>query len=68
MTNPIDVTKVRLQLDNELVKKQYGFSHDRRYYNGFLQGGSRILREEGIRGLYKGYAIFSTIYFKFEYM
>lgn len=56
MTNPIDVTKVRLQLDNELVTTQYGYTKPSRYYNGFFHGGLRIFKEEGIRGLYKGIA------------
>lgn len=54
VTNPIDVMKVRLQLDNELVTAKYGYNGPSRYYNGFLQGGLRIYKEEGIRGLYKG--------------
>ncbi|KAK2189606.1 hypothetical protein NP493_101g04040 [Ridgeia piscesae] len=56
VTNPIDVIKTRLQLDNELVT-----SADRslavfenRYYRGFVRGGVRIVHEEGARGLYKG--------------
>lgn len=55
VTNPIDVTKVRLQLDNELVAKRYGLNKSPNpYYNGLFNGGVRIVKEEGIQGLYKG--------------
>ena len=57
VTNPIDVTKVRLQLDNELVTSRCAYTGSSRYYNGFLQGGLRIYKEEGIRGFYKGWVI-----------
>lgn len=55
VTNPIDVIKTRMQLDNEL-----GSQHEsrnifhNRYYRGLVRGAARIAHEEGIRGLYKG--------------
>eukprot|EP00795_Rhopilema_esculentum_P009542 gene9542-17288_t len=52
VTNPIDVIKVRLQLDNELSASKSIFAD--RKYRGFFQGGIRIVQEEGVRGLYKG--------------
>ena len=48
VTNPIDVIKTRLQLDNELS------SSAQRKYNGLAMGIGRIVAEEGLRGLYKG--------------
>ncbi|XP_058965046.1 mitochondrial substrate carrier family protein ucpB-like [Pocillopora verrucosa] len=57
VTNPIDVIKTRMQLDNEL-----GSQHEsrnifhNRYYRGLVRGAARIAHEEGIRGLYKGIA------------
>ncbi|KAJ8302296.1 hypothetical protein KUTeg_021283, partial [Tegillarca granosa] len=54
VTNPIDVIKVRMQLENELAK-QKGIEHLRsRYYDGFVKGAARIVADEGILGLYKG--------------
>ena len=53
VTNPIDVVKVRLQLDNQLCRNKNIFEN--RYYRGFLRGGWVIIADEGIRGLYKGY-------------
>ena len=56
VTNPIDVIKIRMQLDNELSAKKGGVmsAMGSRYYRGFLRGCVRIVSEEGIRGLYKG--------------
>lgn len=57
VTNPVDVIKTRMQLDNEL-----GSQHEsrnifhNRYYRGLVRGAARIAHEEGIRGLYKGIA------------
>lgn len=48
VTNPVDVIKTRLQLDNELSSKA------QKRYNGFVRGLGRIVAEEGLRGLYKG--------------
>ncbi|XP_066283447.1 mitochondrial substrate carrier family protein ucpB-like [Branchiostoma lanceolatum] len=55
VTNPIDVIKVRMQLDNELRESGKAVSALReRYYQGFVRGSFTIARDEGIRGLYKG--------------
>lgn len=51
-TNPVDVVKTRLQLDNELSSRKDIFRD--RYYRGFFRGGAQIVRDEGVRGLYKG--------------
>jgi len=48
VTNPIDVIKVRLQLDNELSMKK------NRYYPGFFRGILVIIKDEGFIGLFKG--------------
>jgi len=59
---PVDVIKERLQVQ--------GASSSLHRYNGSLDAFRTILREEGLRGLYKGYAAtvysfgpFSAIYF-----
>jgi len=52
LTNPIDVVKVRLQLDNQLSGSKNIFAN--RYYKGFIRGGIVILKDEGVRGLFKG--------------
>lgn len=55
VTNPIDVIKTRMQLDNEL-----GSQHEsknifhNRYYRGLVRGAMTIAHEEGLKGLYKG--------------
>ena len=55
VTNPIDVIKTRMQLENEL-----GSQHEsrnifhNRYYRGLIRGAVRVAQEEGFRGLYKG--------------
>jgi len=55
VTNPIDVIKTRMQLENEL-----GSQHEsrnifhNRYYRGLVRGAVRIAQEEGLSGLYKG--------------
>jgi len=49
VTNRIDVIKTRLQLQGQLSKHQ----HDA-HYKGFVRGSMQIVRDEGIRGLYKG--------------
>lgn len=55
VTNPIDVIKIRMQLENELGSKHSSKNIFKdRYYKGFLRGGVRIFSEEGLRGLYKG--------------
>jgi hypothetical protein len=45
VTNPIDVLKIRLQIQGNTSPKRY---------TGFIQGGLRIFQEEGLRGLYRG--------------
>ncbi len=52
VTNPIDVIKVRLQLDNELSGSKNIFEN--RKYRGFVRGCIVIFNEEGIAGLLKG--------------
>ena len=52
-TNPIDVVKIRTQLQGELASHST-FARDRKY-KGLLGAGYRIYEKEGIRGLYKGY-------------
>ncbi|CAM1310879.1 Uncharacterised protein r2_g2119 [Pycnogonum litorale] len=51
VTNPIDVIKVRMQLEGELMLKG---EHLTRHYSGFTKGFSYIVTHEGARGLYKG--------------
>ncbi|KAI6660163.1 Mitochondrial substrate carrier family protein ucpB-like [Oopsacas minuta] len=51
ITNPIDVTKVRMQLEGELKSHTPLYN---RYYKGFLRGAVRILLDEGPRGWLKG--------------
>jgi hypothetical protein len=54
VTNPIDVIKIRMQLENEMAE-QKGLSHLKgRYYNGWVKGCATIVKDEGIAGLYKG--------------
>ena len=56
VTNPIDVIKIRMQLDQELAERQGNVATALRgrYYRGFLRGLVTIVRDEGILGLYKG--------------
>ncbi|XP_045165322.2 mitochondrial substrate carrier family protein ucpB-like [Mercenaria mercenaria] len=54
VTNPIDVVKIRMQLENEMAE-QKGLTHLKgRYYNGWVKGCATIVKDEGIPGLYKG--------------
>ncbi|XP_002741139.1 mitochondrial substrate carrier family protein ucpB-like [Saccoglossus kowalevskii] len=55
-TNPIDVVKIRMQLEGELAaQKGKGVAVlKNRYYDGFIKGGIKVVQDEGIRGLYKG--------------
>ena len=54
MTNPLDVIKIRMQLENEMME-QKGLSHMKgRYYDGLVKGCIKVVRDEGILGLYKG--------------
>ena len=58
VTNPVDVIKIRMQLDNELSKtkgKKLAQALGDRYYKGFLRGALQIAKDEGVKGLYKGY-------------
>ena len=50
ITLPIDTVKVRLQV------QLAGATGDALMYKGTFQGGHRIIVEEGLRGLWKGYA------------
>lgn len=58
VTNPIDVIKIRLQIQGELsTEKRHGLSSiygSSKHYRGMFHGCYTILREEGLRGLYKG--------------
>lgn len=50
MTNPIWVVKTRLQLQDKAIMQ----SHNTRLYSGATDCFKRIIREEGVRGLYRG--------------
>jgi hypothetical protein len=50
--NPIEVVKIRLQIQGELI------ANAPKKYRGFLHGIYTIGSEEGIAGLYKGYPFF----------
>ncbi|XP_072038142.1 mitochondrial substrate carrier family protein ucpB-like [Amphiura filiformis] len=56
VTNPVDVTKIRMQLEGELQREkgQLTTTYKGRYYKGIIRGMFRIAHDEGIRGLYKG--------------
>ncbi|XP_064651776.1 mitochondrial substrate carrier family protein ucpB-like [Lineus longissimus] len=55
VTNPIDVIKIRMQLDQELSSEnKISEILKGRYYRGILRGGVKIVRDEGLAGLYKG--------------
>eukprot|EP01083_Nonionella_stella_P014691 41230_1 len=58
VTNPIDVIKVRMQLEGELVKERSTSVslYKDRYYRGWIRGALRIVEDEGVLGLYKGLA------------
>lgn len=51
-TNPVDVVKVRLQMDGEGVAAA-GQAAGRRY-RGIFHAGSVLLRDEGLSGFYRG--------------
>lgn len=53
-TNPIDVTKIRMQLEGELNSANARSAYQQRYYKGIIRGALTIAKDEGIRGLYKG--------------
>ncbi|XP_002966666.2 mitochondrial substrate carrier family protein ucpB isoform X1 [Selaginella moellendorffii] len=48
VTNPVNVVKVRMQLDGALSATQ------ERHYQGLLKGIVRVSKEEGISGLWRG--------------
>lgn len=57
--NPIEVVKTRLQLQGEMQEERQQSTTARLYgkerkYKGMFRGGIEILKDEGIRGLYKG--------------
>lgn len=61
---PVDVVKERLQVQS--INQQHGESN----YTSSVNAASRIIKEEGLRGIYKGYFAtvlsygpFSAIYF-----
>ncbi|XP_072175418.1 mitochondrial substrate carrier family protein ucpB-like [Diadema setosum] len=54
VTNPVEVTKVRIQLEGELESKKALSALRQRYYKGLLHGLVTIAKDEGVRGLYKG--------------
>ncbi len=56
VTNPVDVTKIRMQLEGELrnEKGQLTSTYQKRYYKGIIRGMFKIAHDEGVRGLYKG--------------
>lgn len=65
---PLDISRTRHML---LATTK---SHGNIYYKGFLHTASRIYRDEGIRGLYKGYSVtavsipaFHSLYFALFY-
>eukprot|EP01062_Namystynia_karyoxenos_P010684 TRINITY_DN13800_c0_g1_i1.p1 TRINITY_DN13800_c0_g1~~TRINITY_DN13800_c0_g1_i1.p1 ORF type:complete len:343 (+),score=110.98 TRINITY_DN13800_c0_g1_i1:115-1029(+) len=49
-TNPVDVVKIRMQVDGEAAKRE---GRPKRY-TGMTSGMRTIFAEEGMRGLYKG--------------
>lgn len=54
-SSPIDVIKTRMQVDGELqAAKNVGEQMQNRYYQGFIRGSLRIIREEGFAGLMRG--------------
>lgn len=66
---PVDVMKERMQIQSKL---QYSGSNSAPYYKNSFDAIVTILRVEGIRGLYRGYAAtlmsfgpFSALYFMF---
>lgn len=55
VTNPVEVVKVRMQLENQLASKHNSKNIFKdRYYPGITKGIARLFREEGLRGLYRG--------------
>jgi len=59
--NPIEVVKTRLQLQGEMQEERNQAATTRLYgkekkYKGMFRGGIEVLKDEGITGLYKGFA------------
>ncbi|DAZ92883.1 TPA: hypothetical protein N0F65_011717 [Lagenidium giganteum] len=54
ITNPIDVVKIRLQLQSVVAQTESGVVADALRYHGFRHGLRAILKEEGVAGWYKG--------------
>lgn len=55
ISSPIDVIKTRMQVDGELqAARNVGEQMQNRYYQGFVRGSLRIIREEGLRGMMNG--------------
>jgi len=50
MTNPVDVVKIRMQIDGDLAKRE----SRPRLYTGMVQGMRQVFTTEGMVGLYKG--------------
>lgn len=54
--NPMDVIKVRLQIQNQGHRSNITNIYQDSPYQGFFRSGIKIYKEEGIaRGLYKGF-------------
>jgi hypothetical protein len=73
----VDVVKERLQVQSIFVPRPTSPSNSSssasaRRYNGSIDALNKIMREEGLRGIYKGYGAtllsygpFSALYFMF---
>ena len=68
---PVDVVKERMQVQQQQKHKQVKNASDT-YYRGSLDALQKILKTEGLRGIYKGYGAtlasfgpFSALYFMF---
>jgi len=53
-TNPVDVIKTRLQLQGELGSSSVSGQSNEKHYRGFFRGLVQIVKDEKLRGLYKG--------------
>jgi len=67
---PVDVVKERMQVQQQQYKQMKNTSET--YYRGSLDALQKILKTEGLRGIYKGYGAtlasfgpFSALYFMF---
>ncbi|KAJ3018519.1 mitochondrial thiamine pyrophosphate transporter [Thoreauomyces humboldtii] len=52
--SPLDVIKIRFQLQTDLVGLKGRVNASQSKYSGVIQAFGRIIREEGVRGLWKG--------------